>query len=292
MPDQRWLLIVHGGAKTIEPDQEMPSRKGCLAAANAGATVLRYGGGAVQAVEAAIRSLEDNPTFNAGCGSTPQASGAIEMDASIMDGRTLDVGGVAGVKRLRHPIEAARAVLAEKPVLLVADGAERFAQEHGVALIDPDQLCPPGLPKSESDTVGCVAIDVHGHLAAGTSTGGLEGMPDGRVGDTALPGCGLYADDAVGAVALSGDGEAIARVTLAARIIQAMENGSASQAAAEAVLQQLARVQGEAGAIVLDRQGRIGVAHNSEHFALALIGDGVEPRTAVRADEWRDLLNA
>ncbi|PAX07873.1 isoaspartyl peptidase/L-asparaginase family protein [Sphingomonas lenta] len=291
MPDARWLLVVHGGAKTIEPKKEEANRRGCLAAANAGATVLRYGGGAVQAVEAAIRSLEDDPTFNAGRGSSPQASGAIEMDASIMDGRDLSIGGVAGVKRLKHPIEAARVVLGKPPVLMVADGAERFAADHGVALIDLAELDPAETPNPERDTVGCVAIDMHGHLAAGTSTGGLEGMPEGRVGDTALPGAGLYADDAVGAVALSGDGEAIVRVMLAARITQAMENGSGPQAAAEAVLQQLARVNGEAGAIVLDRQGRIGAAHNSDHFALAVAGSDMEPRAALRARELADLLD-
>lgn len=291
MPEPRWLLVVHGGAKTIEPEKEEAHRRGCLAAANAGATVLRYGGGAVQAVEAAIRSLENDPTFNAGRGSTPQASGAVQMDASIMDGRDLNVGGVAGVSRLRNPIEGARAVLGEPPVLMIADGAERFAREHGVALVDPDEVRPSTERRPGLDTVGAVALDQHGHLAAAVSTGGLEGMPEGRVGDTALPGCGYYADDMVGATALSGEGENIARVTLAARIIGAMENGAGPADAGRLMLQQLARVDGEAGAIILDRQGRIDAAHNSDHFALAVAGSAIEPRAAIRRDELRDLLD-
>lgn len=290
MPEPRWLLIVHGGAKTIEPGKQEANRQGCLAAANAGATVLRYGGGAVPAVEAAIRSLEDDPTFNAGRGSTPQASGAIEMDASIMDGRDLSVGGVAGVKRVMHPIEAARAMLTEQTVLLVSDGADRFAAEQGLALIDAADL-GQAATAGEPDTVGCVAIDMHGHLAAGTSTGGLEGMPDGRVGDSPLPGCGLYADDQVGAVALSGDGETIVRTMIASRVIHGLEEGAGPQESAEAAIRQLDRVDGEAGAIVIDRQGRIGIAHNSDHFALAVAGSDVEPRAAVRGGELADLLD-
>jgi beta-aspartyl-peptidase (threonine type) len=289
MPDQAWLLIVHGGAKTIKAGTEDAHRRGCLAAVQAGATVLRYGGGAVQAVEAAIRSLENDPIFNAGLGATPQASGAVEMDASIMDGRDLSVGGVAGVKRLAHPIEAARAVLGEQPVLLVADGAERFAAERGVKMIDQETL-KAAATAGEPDTVGCVAIDGDGHVAAGTSTGGLEGMPDGRVGDSPLPGCGLYADDQAGAVALSGEGETIVRTALAARIIHELEDGAHPQDAAEAAIRRLERVDGEAGAIVVDRRGRIGVAHNSDHFALAVAGASLEPRAALSRAEWSDFL--
>ncbi|HEX8388294.1 MAG TPA: isoaspartyl peptidase/L-asparaginase family protein [Sphingomonas sp.] len=289
MPEANWVVLVHGGAKTIDAEKFEANRRGCLAAAEAGATVLRYGGGAVQAVEAAIRSLESDPTFNAGRGATPQASGAIEMDASIMDGRDLSVGGVAGVKRVEHPIEAARAVLGEQAVLLVADGADRFAAERGLNMIDPEEL-EAVAAESGPDTVGCVALDVDGHLAAGTSTGGLEGMPDGRVGDSPLPGCGLYADDQAGAVALSGEGETIVRTMLAGRIIHALEDGAHPQDAAESGIRQLERVDGEAGAIVIDRRGRIGVAHNSDHFALAIAGSGLETRQALTRAEWSDLL--
>jgi len=176
---RRWAILVHGGAKDIDPWQEDANRRGCHAAVAAGQTVLARGGAAVDAVEAAIRILEDDPTFNAGYGSVLNAEGEVQMDAALMDGRTLDLGGVGGIRGVRHPISVARLMLREKPVLLVGDGARRFAAEHAAELCDPHALIPPNLQpamgKGRHDTVGYVALDMDGHLAAGTSTGDLDG---------------------------------------------------------------------------------------------------------------------
>lgn len=268
MSDGRWAIILHGGAKDIAPDLMQVHRDGCLLALSVGQAILEAGGSAVDAVEMTVRALEDDPTFNAGFGAVTNARGEVELDAAIMDGATLDVGGVSAVKTLRHPISVAASMLAEKPVLLVGDGAEGFAREHDGEFCEPDDLLVdrPGDPGC--DTVGCVALDHHGNVAAGTSTGGLRGCHPGRVGDSPLPGCGLYADNAVGGVSLSGDGESLIRTTLAAHLmhsLQALPPGPAIEAA----LTRLERVGGEAGLIVIDADGRIDWGHNSPQFAVA-----------------------
>jgi beta-aspartyl-peptidase (threonine type) len=270
MSDRRWAIILHGGAKEIAPEEQEAHREGVRTALAAGMEVLQQGGTSVEAVEAAIRVLEDDPTFNAGRGSAPNSEGRIEMDAGLMDGGGLQVGAVAALRGVRHPISVARRLLPESPVLLVGDEAGRFAAEKCAELCDEAELRPDrplrriGVAR---DTVGCVALDLAGHIAAGTSTGGLDGQPPGRVGDSPLPGCGLYADDAVGGVSLSGDGEAIVRVIAAARIMQDM-NAEHPQHAVEAGIAALRRVDGEAGAISIDRYGRFGWAHNTPHFAV------------------------
>jgi isoaspartyl peptidase/L-asparaginase-like protein (Ntn-hydrolase superfamily) len=172
--------------------------------------------------------------------------------------RDLAVGGVAAVSTLRHPISVATAMLPETPVLLVGQGAEDFAREHGAQLRDPAELIVdrPGDPGC--DTVGCVALDRHGNIAAGTSTGGLTGCHQGRVGDSPLPGCGLYAENDVGGVSLSGDGESLIRTTLAARVMRSLE-ASDPGAAIAAAFARLAKVGGEAGMIVIDAQGQVGL---------------------------------
>jgi beta-aspartyl-peptidase (threonine type) len=270
--DSRWVLILHGGAKEISPAQADANRSGCLAALARGTAVLRRGGAATEATEAVIRVLEDDPTFNAGRGSAHNAKGEIEMDAALMDGTTLDIGSIAAIRGVRHPISIARLVLSEPPTLLVADGALRFAIKHGHVPERTESgisLPPSAAHRDRRDTVGCVALDRDGHLAAGTSTGGLPGTHPGRVGDSPLPGCGFYADDHAGAVVFSGDGEHIARLMLAARVIQHLEAGQTPQAAVELALRGLERIGGEAGGIVLNRHGRFGWAHNSPDFAVA-----------------------
>ena len=263
-----WSIIVHGGAKAIPPQLKDAHRAGCLLALAAGQAILAAGGAAIDAVETAVRALEDDPTFNAGYGSARNAKGEVECDAAIMDGASLAVGGVAAVSALRHPISVAAAMLPQTPVLLVGQGAECFARDHDGEICAPGDLVVdrPGDPGC--DTVGCVAFDTCGNLAAGTSTGGLTGCHQGRVGDSPLPGCGLYADNAVGAVSLSGDGESLIRTMLAARLIHSLEVAP-PKAAIEAALVHLSRVGGEAGLIVIDAEGRIGWGHNSAQFAVA-----------------------
>jgi isoaspartyl peptidase/L-asparaginase-like protein (Ntn-hydrolase superfamily) len=268
MSEVGWAIIVHGGAKDIPPGLEQVHRDGCLLALSVGQAILEAGGSALDAVEMAVRALEDDPTFNAGHGAVLNASGEVELDAAIMDGATLDVGGVAAVRTLRHPISVAASMLPEKPVLLVGDGAECFGRDHDAEFCEPKDLIVerPGDPGC--DTVGCVALDRHGNLAAGASTGGLTGAHPGRVGDSPLPGCGLYADNAVGGVSLSGEGESLIRTTLAAHLMHSLEAMPPGPAIA-AALTRLARVGGEAGLIVIDADGRIDWGHNSAQFAVA-----------------------
>lgn len=281
----RWAIIVHGGAKAIERAEEVPSRRGCERAVRAGQAVLEAGGPATAAVEAAIRVLEDDETFNAGYGSVVNHHGDVECDAAIMDGATLDVGGVAAVQGVAHPVSLAAALLPEETVLLAGAGAVRFARERGVELVHPADLVAPGKHHSHvgSDTVGCVARDTAGHLAAGTSTGGLAGKLPGRVGDSPLPGCGLYAEDAVGAVSVSGTGEEITRVTMAAHAMAALAGGSPDDAAA-AALDRLRLVGGNGGIIVIDATGRIGWAHSSPDFAVAYADDATSARAFTRRE--------
>lgn len=267
MDDARWTIVVHGGAKTIAPGSAEAHRNGCARAAEAGAEILRRGGSAIDAARRAVCVLEDNPTFNAGRGSVQNAEGTIEMDAAIMDGSTLAIGAVAAVRRIANPIEAAAALLNAAPILLVGDGADRFANDIGLECVDAaSALLPADGPGH--DTVGCVAFDQAGRIAAATSTGGLHGTLPGRVGDAPLPGCGFYADDAIGGVSLSGDGEAIARTLLGMRVMRAMEREPADEAVT-VIFDTMARFAAEAGVIAIDAEGRIGIAHNSDHFAIA-----------------------
>jgi beta-aspartyl-peptidase (threonine type) len=286
---KRWCIILHGGAKDIAPEAEAAHRAGCHVALAAGEAVLRRGGSAVEAVEVAIRALEDDPTFNAGYGSVLNANGDVEMDAAVMDGSTLDVGGVAGLRGVRHPVSVARLMLRERPVLLAAEGARHFAAEQGAELCDPRDLVRQPAPAGPAhDTVGCLAFDARGALAAGTSTGGLSGSYPGRVGDSPLPGCGFYAENGCGAVAFSGDGESIARVTLAAHAMHRLADSN-PQAAAEATIRRLGRVGGEAGCILLDREGQPGWAHNSSSFAVAYsASDMDQPCVFLRRSEIED----
>lgn len=267
---ERWAIAVHGGATEIDADESPAYRRGCERAADAGAAVLAAGGTATDAAVAAVRVLEEDPTFNAGIGSVRRADGRVQCDASLMDGATLDVGAVAGVEDVQHPIELAAHLLRAEQTLLIGAGAEQLAADLGLtgpALHELDE----GREKPH-DTVGCVALDRAGHVAAALSTGGLPGAPVGRVGDSPLPGAGFYADDEVGAVAFSGTGERIARLTLAAWTIERLRAGD-PVAVASAVLERLGRVDGEAGVILLDRDGRVGWAHNSPQFAVAWASD-------------------
>lgn len=279
----RWSIMVHGGARTIPPEAEAANRAGCLAAVAAGVAVLEAGGAAVDAVVAALRVLEDDPTFNAGTGAVLNADGEVELDAAVMDGETLDVGAVAALRACAHPIAVARALLRDDAVLLAGAGADAFAATIGPLRASGPSPAPYGAAAG-CDTVGCVAYDRRGRLAAGLSTGGLQGVRPGRVGDTPVPGAGLYAEAQVGAVAFSGDGEAILRLALASRLMHQLPTAGAAGAAAHAIAQ-MPRVGGEAGCLVLDAQGAQAFAHNSAHFAVACARQGEPPRAYLHQDE-------
>src|SRR5262249_51998966 len=217
-----WAVVVHGGAGDVEPARAPRAVEGCRKAAAAARTILAHGGGALDAVEAAVRVLEDDPEFNAGCGSALTREGTVEVDAAVMVGAGLRAGAVAAVPSLRHPVTLARRVMeAGEHVLLVGEGALAFAREQGMG---PDaQLVTErsrgrllawraGTRSASGGTVGAVAMDASGCVAAATSTGGMTGKRTGRVGDSPIIGAGTYADERGGACSATGHGEAILRV--------------------------------------------------------------------------------
>jgi beta-aspartyl-peptidase (threonine type) len=248
----------------------------------------------LDAVETAVRALEDDPTFDAGHGSVLNARGHIEMDAIIMDGRDLNLGAVMAVRTVRHPITLARLVMAESEhAILAGEGAEAFARERGIAfcpswelVVDreaerwrahrsqarrSEDLFEQRLAASHPcGTVGAVTIDGHGHLAAATSTGGKFSKHPGRVGDSPLVGCGAYADDRSGAVSATGDGEQLMKILISKSACDFLLSGMTAQAAADACISLLAkRTGGRGGVIVLGKQGDIGIAHNTSHLVYA-----------------------
>ncbi|MBI5032406.1 MAG: isoaspartyl peptidase/L-asparaginase [Chloroflexi bacterium] len=288
-------LIVHGGAGDIADNDVAPYREGVRVAAKIGWNILAQGGSALDAVQAAIISMEEDPAFDAGYGSYLNRDGQVEMDASFMDGRTLDAGAVAGVQRIKNPIVLARRVLESEHTFLIAHGAERFATEKGMALVDEKEMrapnaiakwneCvknPPPAPLAKhapvKGTVGCVAIDQSGNIAAGTSTGGMNFKRVGRVGDSPLIGAGTYADNLLGGASATGWGEAITRVVLSKYAVDALANNRHPNEAARDAVQMLAsRVGGTAGVILVDRSGRIGWAFNTPRMAYAYLApDGL-----------------
>jgi beta-aspartyl-peptidase (threonine type) len=276
-------IIVHGGAKTITDDKVAANNAGCTAAVEAGWAVLISGGSAAEAVEAAIRVLEADQTFNASLGATLNSDGEVELDAAIMEG-SLGWGAIAAVQGIRHPISVARKVMDDKPRLLVARGAERFAADCGAEMCKKDDLIADEQWQEwkedqevvdRPNTVGCVALDASGILAAGTSTGGTTKQQQGRVGDTALVGSGLYADNKIGGCSTTGDGESIIPVVLAKTAIDFLSGDRHPDEAAQMAIDTLvSKVKGEAGCILIDRQGRVGWAYNSSHMACAYMTEG------------------
>lgn len=290
-------IIVHGGAGTIAPERIEGARKGCKEASAIGWNVLQSGGTALAAVEAAVRSLEDNPLYDAGTGSYLSLDGKIEMDAGMMEGHTLQVGSIAGVELIKNPISLVRQVLESPHVLLVGKGAQQFAQERGISLCELKDLLTEyqherwkaarkaldegKLQEGEKHgTVGAVAIDSQGHLAAATSTGGIFNKYPGRVGDSPLVGCGYYADED-SAVSCTGDGEDFIRLLIAKRASDFVAGGMNAQEAAEAAINVLgARASGTGGLIIVDRRGNIGFAHNTRHMSRAYMQEGMQEPTA------------
>jgi len=269
-------LIVHGGAGA-DPGGREELRGGMREAVVAGWRALAGGGTALDAVEAAVRSLEDHPRFNAGRGSVLTAAGTVETDASIMEGDRLRNGAVAAVSGVRNPITLARRILeAGQHSFFVGPGALARAQALGVPLCDPAELVTEQqrrrLAALQAGTVGAVALDRAGTIAAATSTGGTPGKLPGRVGDSALIGCGTYAESSLGGVSCTGDGEAIIRVTLARRALEILKSVGDPAHACEVALSALVEEGGgQGGLILVDWRGRMGWARSTPLMPVGLM---------------------
>ena len=307
-PQHGPTLLVHGGAWAIPSDAAEAHRNGVQRALEAGYAILDRGGKALDAVVAAVTVMEDDSTFDAGCGSFLTSDGRVQLDALLMDGGRMKAGGVACVERLRNPIQAARLVLEESPhVYFVGPGAEAFAASHGMPLIDNADLvldrerqrrksaqarAAAGLaddtfsrleddkgPETavifagdptewSHDTVGAVALDAWGNLAAGTSTGGTLNKTPGRVGDSSLIGCGCYADNMSAAVSLTGWGEPIMKLVLGKWATDRVAAGTIPELASrEAIAYLYNRLGGHGGIVLLGPDGRFGFAHNTPAMA-------------------------
>lgn len=262
-------LIVHGGAGADPKGGREELRAGIEQAVHAGWERLAAGGSSLDAVEAAVCAMEDHPRFNAGRGSVLTSAGTVEMDASIMEGDGLTNGAVGCVSGVRHPITLARRVLeAGRHCLFVAEGALAQARALGVPLCDPAELVLEHqrrrLQETQAGTVGAVALDRAGVIAAATSTGGTSGKLPGRVGDSPLIGCGTYAESTLGGVSCTGDGEAIIRVVLARRTLEIMKSVGDPKHACQVALDVLVEEgRGGGGLIAVDWKGRIGWAHST-----------------------------
>ena len=285
------MLVVHGGAWAMPDDTIAAHERGVRNAMDAGWKVLERGGRAVDAVEATVMVLEEDETFDAGKGSFLTRDGRVQMDALIMDGATLRAGGVGGVERVRSAIRLSRLILEESPhVYFVGEGAERFAAEHGMELIDnrelvierevvrlrefQEMLAAGGKDTTfagagtSHDTVGAVAVDVNGNIAGATSTGGTVNKEPGRVGDSSLIGCGCYADNLSAAASCTGWGEPIMKLVLAKSAADAVGGGKEPQTAADEAIGNLkSRLNGHGGIILLDASGRYGISYNTPRMA-------------------------
>ncbi len=326
MAQPKWAIVVHGGAGVIEradlkPEQEAAYRAAMTKVTQAGGEVLEKGGSALDAIEAAIGLLEDDPLFNSGRGAVFTAEGRNELDASIMDGATLKAGAVAGVTRTRHPISLARAVMEKSPhVMLMGSGADTFSKEAGLEQAEPayffterrwrslekflaEQKLPvPPRPtgamvadeaaalahdEGKYGTVGVVALDQAGHVAAGTSTGGTTGERWGRVGDSPIIGAGNYASDASCAVSATGTGEYFIRLTVAREICALVEHkGLSLQAAADEVIQnKLTALGGDGGVIAVAPDGQMAWSYNTSGMYRARLAAGEPLSVGIYKDE-------
>jgi beta-aspartyl-peptidase (threonine type) len=326
MTSPTWSLVLHGGSGVIEradlkPEQDRAYRETLARAAEVGAAVLRSGGQALDAVEAAIQVLEDDPLFNAGRGAVFTADGRNELDAAIMDGATLEAGAVAGVTRVKNPISAARAVMARSPhVLLMGAGADAFAAAEGLERVDPsyffverrwralekqlarDGLAIPPRPagavaderqaalahdEGKRGTVGVVARDARGNVGAGTSTGGTTGKRWGRVGDSPLIGAGTYASNRSAAVSGTGEGEYFIRLGVAREICALVElKGLPLQAAVDQVIQtELTALGGQGGVIAVAPDGQMAWGFNTSGMYRARVAHDQPLDVAIYKDE-------
>jgi beta-aspartyl-peptidase (threonine type) len=295
-------LIVHGGAWDIPTELIQAHKSGCKAALVKGWEVLISGGRALDAVERAIRELEDDPALNAGTGSVLNAEGQIELDASIMEGDGLRAGAVAAVQGIKNPISLARQVLESENVFLVGPGALLFARGAGVEECSQEELLVERELRlwqtrrkdapfhsqeiyggSKADTVGAVAIDKWGNIVAGNSSGGRPHKHPGRVGDCPVIGCGIYADNSLGGAACTGWGESIIRVAMAKSAVDLLRDDKPVQEVAVLAIQLLQeKVEGLAGLIMIDREGDIGYSFNTPRMAYAYLSEDLrEPVVGV-----------
>jgi beta-aspartyl-peptidase (threonine type) len=278
-------IAVHGGAGAEPPTTRGARRAGVARAAEAGWERLARGESALEAVAEAVVVLEDDPHFNAGRGSVLTEEGLVELDASLMAGETLAAGAVGAVGGVPHPIRLAQAILAEgREVLVVGEPALAIARRHGIPLCTPEALVTEDARRrwqqrrpAPGDTVGAVAVDARGHVAAATSTGGITGKRGGRVGDSAVIGAGTYADDALGAGSATGPGEAIIRFGLVWRALVLLGRGlDPGWVAQQALGEMLVRLGAEAGLVLVDPAGRVGIAHSTPAMAAAYRTDAAD----------------
>jgi L-asparaginase / beta-aspartyl-peptidase len=299
-------LAIHGGAGTLprvdmQGDAELRYRAGLRQAIDAGFSVLQTGGTSLDAVTRAVVLLEDNPLFNAGKGAVFTLDGRNELDASIMDGASLKAGAVCGLTRIKNPVQLARAVMEQSEhVMLAGGGAEEFAASCGFHFVPQSYFFTPerwqqlerirggdsglsALTISHVGTVGAVALDAQGHLAAATSTGGMTGKRYQRIGDSPIIGAGTYADDRSCAVSATGHGEVFIRAAVAHDICARMRFGGRNlrQAVREVVLEELPALRGEGGVVAIDAQGEIAMEFNSEGMFRASRRAGEEPQIAI-----------
>lgn len=307
-----YALAIHGGAGTISRDAMTPERereyhRALRRALTTGEAILKNGGTSLDAVTATIQVLEDERLFNAGRGAVFTAEGKNELDAAIMDGATLNAGAIAGVTRIRNPVLLARAVMEHSPhVMLVGAGAEAFAEEQGMGFVEPEwfhtderwqQLeraraaeadqAEHTLPREyRYGTVGAVAVDTHGNVAAATSTGGMTNKRWGRVGDVPVIGAGTYADNATAAVSATGHGEYFIRSVVAHEITARMryKHESVATAATKIVMGTLVERGGDGGVIAVDRHGNVAMPFNSAGMYRGYVKAGREPYTAIFRD--------
>lgn len=300
-----WRLIIHGGAGVILPGSMSPEMEAAYHAAlttslKTGADILRDGGSALDAVEAAVLTMEDDPLFNAGHGAVFTAAGTHELDASIMDGRERNAGAVAGVTRVKNPIRAARAVMEKSEhVMFSGVGADAFAREQGLDIVENTYFSTPRRrealervlkerTRTDADrhgTVGAVAIDQNGNLAAATTTGGMTAKAAGRVGDSPLIGAATYAENGICAVSATGHGEYFIRVGVAKTICDRIKlSGEDIQTAAKVALNEVAELGGDGGVIVIGKDGDYGFVFNSAGMYRGWI-DANSSGTAIYADD-------
>lgn len=285
--DEGFQILVHGGAGQVPLASRAAHLEGCRRATLAGTAVLREGGSALDAVQRAVEVLEDEPCFNAGTGACLNAEGHLELDAAIMSGSDLAAGALCALPSFKNPIAIARAVLdARGHVFYAADGAARFALKHGFSRAPEESMITEGARARlvavqggaedgwAGGTVGAVARDRAGHVAAATSTGGKVGKKPGRVGDSPILGAGTYADDDAGACSNTGDGEAFMRVCLAKTVAEWMRSGMHPEDAARAGLALVAdRAGGTGGTILIDHRGRIGWARTTQTMTWAAMSE-------------------